>query len=135
MSNPPVSIRPITPEDWLVWERMRYALWPGEDEEHGEVIHGFFAGQTVDPEHVLVAETQEAIVGFAELSIRRDLPELPGKRVGYVEGLYVCEPMRHSGIARALLRESRMWAREQGCESFASDRVDRVILDTRYPEN
>jgi len=30
-----------------------------------------------------------AIVGFAELAVRADVAGLEGKRVGYVEGLYV----------------------------------------------
>ncbi len=45
----------------------------------------------------LVAENQcGAIVGFAELSIRDDLPGLEGKRTGYLEGLYVLPEIRQS---------------------------------------
>ncbi|WP_419803950.1 N-acetyltransferase family protein [Terriglobus sp.] len=127
-----IVIRAAEPEDWLTWERLRYALWPGDDEAHGEEISRFFAGEKTDPEHVLLAEAANTAVGFAELSIRTDLPGLEGKRVGYIEGLYVAEQARHQGVARTLLWAARQWAREQGCETFASDREDRIIVDRNF---
>jgi aminoglycoside 6'-N-acetyltransferase I len=82
---------------------------------------------------VLIAESRpSAVIGFAELSIRDDLPELEGKRTGYVEGLYVSPERRHSGVARELLRASRDWARRQGCIAFASDRTGRIIVDRSF---
>ena len=111
---------------------MRYALWPGEDEEHGQVVSRYFAGERVDPQSVLLAERNGMVLGFVELSIRKDLPGLAKQQVGYIEGLYVAEQARHQGVARALLAASRQWARDQGCEAFASDRADRIILDRAY---
>lgn len=127
-----ILIRAAQPDDWLDWERMRFALWPGEDEEHGEQISRFFAGEKADPEHVLLAECNGQTVAFAELSVRTDLPGLEGMRVGYVEGLFVAEPFRHMGVARALLTAARCWARESACVAFASDRADRVIVDRAF---
>lgn len=66
-----------------------------------------------------------------ELSIRRDLNGI-GDAVGYVEGLYVMPAFRGRGIARKLLVEAKEWARRNGCDSFASDRADRIIVDPGF---
>ena len=73
------------------------------------------------------------LVGFAELSIRTDLPPLQGSHVGYVEGLYVVPDARGCGVARSLLRVLRDWARQQKCTAFASDRAGRAVIDRRFP--
>ena len=40
---------------------------------------------------------------------------------GYLEGIYVAEPYRNRGVARALLKACEGWARLRGCTEFASD--------------
>jgi aminoglycoside 6'-N-acetyltransferase I len=124
-----VAIRSITRGDAPRWEELRCALWPGHDAEHREEIAAFFAGTLPEPEAVLLAEEEGGrIVAMAELSVRSDLPEL-GRRVGYVEGLYVIPEVRNRGIARRLLQASREWARQQGCTVLASDRAERIVVD------
>lgn len=126
-------IRNIAPSDASVWEAMRRNLWPDGAEEHATEIAMFFAGSLKEPLAVLVAQYPAgAIVGFVELSIRGDLPGQEGKRVGYVEGLYIRPEVRHRGIARRLLQASHNWARQQKCAAFASDRADRIIIDRSY---
>lgn len=128
-------IRRITPEDSYDWTRLRCELWPDGREDHAAEIAAFYAGKLPDLAEVFVAESFEGrMIGFAELSIRTDLPTLVGTRVGYVEGLYVIAEARGSGITRALLRASRDWARQQKCPAFASDRADRVIIDKGFGE-
>jgi aminoglycoside 6'-N-acetyltransferase I len=128
-----MEIRPIHPADASSWLSMRCELWPDGCADHPGEIESFFAGTLTEPVQVLVAETGPArFVGFAELSIRMDLPTLEGERVGYVEGLYVVPEARAHGAARALLRRSRAWALQQECKYFASDRAGRVIVDHRY---
>jgi aminoglycoside 6'-N-acetyltransferase I len=129
-----VTIQGVTRSDAGIWERMRCELWPDGAEDHAAEIAMFFAGhQFADLTAVLMAETQSgAIVGFAELSIRRDVPGLRGSRTGYVEGLYVSPEFRHRGVAEKLLHASRAWAREQECVAFASDRADRIVVDKTF---
>ena len=128
-----VEIRPITVADALRWEQLRCALWPGHDAEHRQEIAAFFAGTLPEPAAVLVAENEEGrMLACAELSIRDDLPQLPGRRVGYVEGLYVIPEARNRGIARKLLQASRDWARGQGCVALASDRAESIIVDRKF---
>lgn len=134
MTRDPITIRAAKAEDWLTWERMRYALWPGDYETHGEQIRRFFAGEKADPQHVLLAADHQEIVGFAEVSIREDLPGMEGSRIGYIEGLYVVPGGRHQGVAAALIAASSSWAREQRCVGFASDRDDRIVIDRRFTQ-
>ncbi len=128
-----ILLRKVRPEDALVWERLRYALWPGEDETHGDVTTAFFQGSLDDPAEVLLASSPDGIaIAFMELSIRTDLPTLPGKRVGYIEGLYFVPEMRFSDVALQLVQAARRWSRSKGCTHFATDRQDRVIVDRGY---
>jgi aminoglycoside 6'-N-acetyltransferase I len=131
--QPILAIRPINLADARAWLRMRCELWPDGSADHPAEIESFFAGTLMEPLQVLVAETGAGcFVGFAELSIRTDLPALEGERVGYVEGLYVVPEARSRGSARALLRMSRAWALQQQCKHFASDRAGRIIVDHQY---
>jgi aminoglycoside 6'-N-acetyltransferase I len=127
-----VTIRPIEPSDAATWGRLRRDLWPEDPESHAVEIASFFAGSLAEPQAVLVAQEGPNLIAFAELSIREDFPGLAGKRVGYVEGLYVCPAFRGRGIARTLLSASKSWARENHCDAFASDRAERIIVDPRF---
>jgi len=125
-------IRPIEPSDAPEWATLRQDLWPDEPGVHAAEIASFFAGTLAEPQAVLVAQDGSTLIAFAEVSIRTDLQDLAGKKVGYVEGLYVVPPYRARGLARQLLQASKSWARESGCEAFASDRAERVIVDPHF---
>src|SRR5215471_6410344 len=128
-----VSVRNVAASDAAAWKALRSELWPDGADDHAAEIAMFFAGTLEEPTAVLMAESAEGtIVGFAELSIRRDVAGLEGKRTGYVEGLYVCPEFRWQGVARTLLYASRNWAREMKCTVFASDRADRVVVDRTF---
>ena len=65
---------------------------------------------------------EEHGAGFAQCQLRRDYVEgTESSPVGYLEGIYVKEGFRRSGLAKALLTACEDWAREQGCGEFASD--------------
>lgn len=86
-----------------------------------------------EPDEVLLAITgDDEVVAHVELSLRYDIEGLAGVRTGYVEGLFVEEAYRASGVALKLLRAAESWARDRACEAFASDRDDRVIIHARY---
>jgi len=126
-------VRPILSSDALVWESMRCALWPDGNEDHRMEIAEFFAGTLDEPEVVVIAtDTENAVVGLVELSTRFNVPGLGGRKTGYVEGLYVIPAARQRNVARILLKKSREWARKNECSHFASDRVDRIVIDRRF---
>jgi aminoglycoside 6'-N-acetyltransferase I len=125
-----ILIRDVTPGDASLWEALRCDLWPDGASDHVSEIAMFFAGTLDEPVAVMMAECLSGtIVGFVELSIRADVAGLEGKRIGYVEGLYVKPEFRQRGIAKKLLQTSRQWARHQQCTGFASDRAGRIVID------
>jgi len=71
-------IREITVKDAAEWDAMRCELWPDGD-DHSAEIAAFFAGTLTEPDAVLVAEDDGLLIGFAELSVRRDVAGLEGK--------------------------------------------------------
>ena len=132
MSADQILIRAIQPCDASLWEKLRCDLWPDGAADHASEISAFFSGRLAEPQAVLFAQQGPEVVAFAELSIREDIDGLRATRVGYVEGLYVVPSSRGIGVARKLLQASRIWARQNGCEGFASDRAGRVVIDARF---
>lgn len=116
-------------EDWLP---LRCDLWPEGEEDHRGEIAAFFAGHATEPLAVFVAESGGRCIAIMELAIRENLPDHAGKKVGYVEGLYVVPEFRGRNVAKHLLRAAQAWAREPQCVAFASDQVERLILVPRY---
>ena len=113
---------------------MRCALWPDGHDDHAKEIASFFAGTLAEPEAVMIAETEDhRAIALLELSIRRDIPGLEGRPVGYVEGLYIKPEARGHDLGRRLLKISREWAREHNCVGFASDRAGRIVIDRSFP--
>ena len=71
---------------------------------------------------IFLAEENGIPIGFAQCQLRHDYVEgTDSSPVGYLEGVYVREPYRGRGVARALLRACEDWAAEKGCLEFASD--------------
>lgn len=61
-------------------------------------------------------------IGFAQCGLRHDYVEgTETCPVGYLEGVFVKAAYRRQGIARKLVEECQMFAKEQGCMEFASD--------------
>ncbi len=86
---------------------MRHALWPESSRSHHAAeLTGVLNGtsQRVYPLRIFVAEKSDE--------------KLP---VGYVEGWFVAEPNRGTGVGAALLRAAEDWARAQGCHEMAPD--------------
>lgn len=114
------EIRPASRIDARAWLRMREALWPGE--EVAADVELYFGGKLDMPLEVLVAvDGFGALIGFAELSIRRYAEGCVTDRVAYLEGWYVDPQHRRQGVGGALIAAAEAWARAQGCTEFASD--------------
>lgn len=125
-----IRIRAIASADAETWDTLRSALWPGD---HRDEVAAFFRGALEEPLAVLFAEDETgAVLGFVELSIRNAVPGAGSDRVGYVEGLYVVPARRGTGVTAALLAASKDWAHTLGCGAFASDRADRVVVDSGF---
>src|SRR5215469_10402028 len=117
-----LTVRPVEDADGESWLQLRVQLWPEESEhEHREEMAMFLRGELGEPLAVLVAESQGALVGFAELSIRPTAEGCRTNRIGYLEGWFVAPAERRKGVGRALVEAAERWARELGCTEFASD--------------
>ena len=105
------------------WAGLRAELWPDQDaDRHRAELVGTLAA--ADPrDFACVALTGEgACVGFAEAALRSDYVNgCETSPVVFLEGIFVAEPYRRSGIARLLCRAVEAWGEARGCSEFASD--------------
>ena len=96
------------------------ALWPDHSREEmvAELAPLLAAADAV----VFGWQEGDRWEAFAQCQLRHDYVEgCETSPVGYLEGIFVREPLRGKGIARALLERCQTWAREKGCREFASD--------------
>jgi len=114
-------IREVRQADRARWISLRGALWPDEPASHPVEVDRFFAGGSMQPQSVVVAEQDGELIGFAEFSIRYHAEGCTGTRVGYLEGWYVEQDQRLRGVGRALVRSGERWAADHGCQEFGSD--------------
>ena len=121
-----VSIRRAKPADRDRLAQLREALWPKTSSaEHALELEPILSGNTPGTMPLInfVAETADGrLTGFAEVDLRSHADGCnPARPVGYLEGWYVTEEFRRSGIGRRLLAAAEDWARSQGCLEMASD--------------
>lgn len=120
-----MKVRPATLADLDAVAARFFALWPdGTLEEHRAEAEKILAGAAPStmPLVIFVAEVDGAIVGFAEVGLRSHADGCDATRpVGFLEGWFVDEPHRRSGVGGALVRAAEDWARAQGCREMGSD--------------
>jgi aminoglycoside 6'-N-acetyltransferase I len=132
-------IRPAKSSDLHLLAALRHALWPESTAaEHAEELAPILAGERpgTTPLAIFVAETGEgSLVGFLEIGLRSRAEGCDETHtVGYVEGWYVTDSHRRSGIGSSLLHAAEDWAREQGCRELASDTPLSNSLSQRVHE-
>jgi aminoglycoside 6'-N-acetyltransferase I len=98
---------------------MRQTLWTDDDTlEAG--IESHFTSPKPDVV-VLVAEDAGKLIGFAEVGTRAYAEGCETSPVGFLEGWFVEEHARGSGVGRALVGAAEAWARRRGLTEFGSD--------------
>lgn len=114
-------VRPIAEDDASEWLRLRKLLWDEiSDADHRDEMTDIY--EHTDSQLVLVAETDNGkLVGFLEASIRPFVEDCETDNVGYLEGWFVEENYRQSGIGGTLVSAAEEWARSKDCEEMASD--------------
>ena len=114
-----MEIRKATTSDSLTLAKLACCMWGSTaDEREPE-----FAELTASPEAAcFLAMDGDKAVGFAQCQLRHDYVEgCETSPVGFLEGIYVDDALRRSGVARALLSACEEWAKSVGCTEFASD--------------
>jgi aminoglycoside 6'-N-acetyltransferase I len=121
MATSDVTIRPLVEGDLGEWLRLRQLLWDqSREEDHKDEMYDIL-GHT-DTQFVAVADAGGGrLVGFLEASIRSHVEDCETENVGYLEGWYVEEEFRHSGVGRQLVAYAEEWARAHGSTEMASD--------------
>ena len=71
--------------------------------------------------HVLIAFDGGQAIAFAELSMRDYAEGCDTRPAGYLEGIFVEEAYRQSGIALKLIQHAAAWMINKGCREMASD--------------
>lgn len=115
-----MDIQKATLTDVSTVTNLALRLWP--QHEFSELSEEFSETISKPDAAVFLAFQGEQPIGFAQCQLRRDYVEgTDSSPVGYLEGIFVAEGYRRSGIARRLLSACERWAKENGCTEFASD--------------
>ena len=126
-------IRPATLADLDGLAELRFALWPDEPlaRRRAETEENLARGDGLLA--TLVADEGGEVVGFAEVSLRRDYVNgCETSPVGFLEGIYVRPRRRRRGIAAALVAAAERWARAAGCRELASDALLDNLASHRF---
>lgn len=113
-------IRRAQPADAAAVAALALQLWP--DHTQQELREEFEPMLAEKEAAVFLAYAGGTAVGFAQCQLRHDYVEgTSSSPVGYLEGIFVAANHRRAGYAGALLKACEGWAREMGCQEFASD--------------
>lgn len=75
-----------------------------------------------DDQTAFLVKEKNEYIAFAYLSLRNDFVEgASSYPIAYLEGIYVKESFRKTGIALQLLNRAEQWAKENGSSQLASD--------------
>ena len=114
-----MNIRKASPADSNALATLAGRLW---DHAPAELEPGFAAMTASKEAACFLASNGGQAVGFAQCQIRHDYVEgCETSPVGFLEGIFVDDGHRRSGVARSLLAACEDWARSVGCTEFASD--------------
>ncbi len=120
-SGEEAKIRPVDLEDKTEWLRMRASLWPASRDDHEPEIERLLSRAT-RTSIVLVAEREDGrLGGFLEAATRPYAEGCSSSPVGYIEGWWVDEDLRRTGVGPLLVGAAEAWARSQGLTEMASD--------------
>lgn len=122
-----VKIRALDDDEGPVWAAMRHALWPEAplEELQSEAAQFLSEGRRWfgRPGQVLVAEGEDRLVGFVEISQREHAEGCRTSPVGFVEGWWVDPSARRAGVGSRLMEAALGWMRDCGLAEAASDAV------------
>ncbi|MBL8077842.1 MAG: GNAT family N-acetyltransferase [Anaerolineales bacterium] len=113
------EIRRVAAGDKETWFYMRKGIWPEAPDEYlGYDLDEILASEN---DAVFMAFVDGQPAGMIEARIREYGEGCETSPVGYIEGWFVYDRFRGSGIAGELTNAAENWAREKGCTEMASD--------------
>jgi len=115
------DIHPVRPEEYAAWLEFRQALWPDADREQLRAEQAEILAEPETNEVFISASPAGEPTGFIEVALRHWAEGCSTHPVGYIEGWFVVEGQRRTGVGGALVRAAEAWAREKGCTEMGSD--------------
>ncbi|MEO0769577.1 MAG: GNAT family N-acetyltransferase [Cyanobacteria bacterium J06649_4] len=122
-----LAISEVTPADLDEWVAMALLLWPAEEESAEQALLEMRAElegilQSPRDTALIVRDGDGVAIAFMNLSLCNEyVPGATRFPVAYVEGIYVADCARKSGVGAALMQRAQMWATENDCTQMASD--------------
>lgn len=118
-----MPIRIATTSDVKAWAELRVQLWDDMTyEQHLDEAAAMLARPSGEFIALLDVVDGTSIRAFAEAALRHDYVNgCETSPVAFLEGIFVRQEDRGSGIGRLLMQSIQAWAREQGCSELASD--------------
>ncbi len=114
-----IEIRRVTHQEKESWFYMRKGIWPEAPDEYlGYDLDEILASEK---DAVFMAFVDGQPAGMIEARLREYGEGCESSPVGYIEGWFVYDQYRGSGVAGALTNAAENWAREKGCTEMASD--------------
>ena len=119
-------IRALTKSDRPEWLRMRHLLWPHEIEME-ESADEIYAGRSMVKQVFVHARAEggapgpAGLGGFIEIGERAYAERCETSPVAFIEGWYVDEDLRRSGVGKGLVAAAEQWARTKGYREMGSD--------------
>lgn len=122
------TIRPLVEDDLAEWLRLRLLLWDeaAEDDHKAEMVDII---ENAESQLVVVVDLGGGhLTGFLEASIRSHVEDCETDSVGYLEGWFVENEYRQTGLGGRLVSFAEEWARRKGCTEMASDaEIDNIV--------
>lgn len=115
-----MEYRVATEKDLKEWAVLANLLWPHDTvAELKEILSDSLLTENEDG---ILAIDGEEIVAFINVSVRQDYVNGSSSTpVGYIEGIFVLEQYRKTGVAKALIEHGEEWALSKGCVEMGSD--------------
>jgi aminoglycoside 6'-N-acetyltransferase I len=120
-NNPDIHILPLNHTLVEMWISMRKLVRPETDVQQ-QLDEAYFLLEHTEKMNVFICKFKSGEpMGFIEVSVRDFAEGCLSSPVGYIEGWFVREEFRNSGIGRLLVLAAERWARTRGCIEIASD--------------
>jgi aminoglycoside 6'-N-acetyltransferase I len=123
----PPEIRILRAEDRAEHLRMRCALWPEADRaELDAELDGWLERE--DQVTFVAERAGGGLAGFVEAGIRAFANGVDESPCAFVEGWFVDEDKRRTGVGRALIEAVEAWATSRGFTELGSDTETTNLL-------
>jgi aminoglycoside 6'-N-acetyltransferase I len=114
-----IEVRRVVDSDKALWFSMRKGIWPEAPDDYLGYDLDEILESDIDAVFMAFVDSQPA--GMIEARIREYGEGCETSPVGYIEGWFVHEKFRGSGVAGVLTGAAENWAREKGCTEMGSD--------------